>query len=89
MTMQLCQGVLINQHRTIDSKRYLFDSYDGATLSNSKSYLDTDGDGDVTSMDASEVLSFYSVCATGKYTNDEDGLEKYQNDKAVNGGGEN
>lgn len=47
------------------------------------------GDGDVTSMDASEVLSFYSVCATGKYTNDEDGLEKYQNDKAVNGGCEN
>lgn len=85
--VSLAEGKLVNQHRTIDGKRYWFDSYGVAAESRCTNYPDADGDGAVTAIDASEALSFYSACATGKYTNDEDGWEKYLNDK-INGGDE-
>lgn len=81
----LLDGKLVNQYHTIDGTRYWFDSYGVATAALSRNYPDVDGDGVITSLDASETLSFYSECATGKYTNDEAGWQKYLADKK-NGG---
>ncbi|MDE5946955.1 MAG: hypothetical protein K2G63_06615 [Oscillospiraceae bacterium] len=74
----LLEGKLVSQHKTIDGKRYWFDSNGVATESKSKNFPDVDGDGSITSADASNILNFYSQ-STGerKYTNDIDGWEKY------------
>ncbi len=86
----LSEGKLVNQHRTIDGKRYWFDSYGVATESNCINYPDADGDGAVTATDASTVLQFSSACGVGEYTNDENGWEQFLADKennAANGNG--
>lgn len=41
----LSEGKLVNQHRTIDGKRYWFDSYGVATESRCTNYPDANGDG--------------------------------------------
>lgn len=86
----LSEGKLVNQHRTIDGKRYWFDSYGVATESNCINYPDADGDGAITATDASTVLQFSSACGVGEYTNDENGWEQFLADKennAANGNG--
>lgn len=86
----LSEGKLVNQHRTIDGKRYWFDSYGVAVESRCTNYPDADGDGKVSVSDATTVLNFSSECAAGNYTNDEDGWEKFLNDtynKSDNSGG--
>lgn len=82
----LSEGKLVNQHRTIDGKRYWFDSDGAAKESRCVSFPDADGDGEVSMSDATTVLNFSSECASGKYTNDEDGWEKYLNDIENRGG---
>ncbi|MCM1008472.1 MAG: hypothetical protein NC485_11210 [Ruminococcus flavefaciens] len=86
--ISLTEGKLVNQHRTIDGKRYWFDSYGVATESRCVNYPDADGDGAVTATDASIALSFSANCGAGNYTNDEDGWEKYLNDRNNGGGGD-
>lgn len=83
----LLEGKLVNQHRTIDGVRYWFDGYGVATASKSVNYPDVDGDGKITTEDASEVLSFYTESSAGNYTNNEDGWEQYLNDKTDDTGG--
>ena len=87
----LSEGKLVNQHRTIDGKRYWFNSYGVATESRCVNYPDADGDGVVTPTDTSLALGFYAACGAGNYTNDEDGWEKFLNDtygeKSDNNGG--
>ncbi len=80
----LSEGKLVNQHRTIDGKRYWFDSYGVATESNCVNYPDANGDGMVTATDASTVLQFSSSCGVGEYTNDENGWEQFLADRAAN-----
>lgn len=87
----LSEGKLVNQHRTIDGKRYWFDSYGVATESRCTNYPDANGDGMVTATDASTVLQFSSACGVGEYTDDENGWEQFLNDtygnKSDNSGG--
>lgn len=87
----LSEGKLVNQHRTIDGKRYWFNSYGVATESRCTNYPDADGDGQVSASDATAVLRFSSACGVGEYTDDEDGWEKFLNDtygdKSDNSGG--
>ena len=78
--VSLAEGKLVNQHRTIDGKRYWFDSYGVATESRCTNYPDADGDSYISASDATAVLRFSSACGVGEYTDDEDGWEKFLND---------
>lgn len=79
----LSEGKLVNQHRTIDGKRYWFNGYGVATESNCVNYPDANRDGMVTATDASTVLQFSSACGVGEYKNDENGWEQFLADRTA------
>ena len=73
---------LVSQYRTINGKRYWFNE-SGVTTDNQFVFPDVDGDGIITSSDASMVTAFYSSASAGEYTNDINGWEKYIIDKST------
>ena len=80
----LMDGKLVSQHRTINGIRYWFDESGITKDSQSVVFPDIDGDGAITSSDASTITDFYSKSSSGEYTNNEEGWKKYLTDNSLN-----
>lgn len=77
----LMDGKLVSQYRTINGKRYWFNE-SGVTTDNQFVFPDVDGDGVITSSDASMITAFYLSASAGEYTNDISGWNQYISDKS-------
>ena len=80
----LMEGKLVSQHKTINGIRYWFDESGITKNSQSVVFPDIDGDGAITSSDASTITDFYSKSSSGEYTNNEEGWKKYLTDNSLN-----
>lgn len=80
----LMEGKLVSQHKTINNTRYWFDESGITKDSQSVVFPDIDGDGAITSSDASTITDFYSKSSSGEYTNNEEGWKKYLTDNSLN-----
>ena len=77
----LMDGKLVSQYRTKNGIRCWFDK-SGVTKDSQFIFPDVDGDGIITSSDASMVAAFYSDASAGEYTNDISGWNQYITDKS-------